>query len=83
MAPISLFAPKTFVDIPILGPMRPFVVISILGPKTPYITTTSVNLVHNAPVELPLAQSFPARVPPPGPCWPPPPIKKKTKVRAV
>jgi len=26
---------------------------------------TSVNLVHNAPVELPPARSFPARTPPP------------------
>jgi hypothetical protein len=36
------------------------------------IYITSVNLVHNAPVELPPARSFLARgPPPPGPCPPP------------
>jgi len=31
---------------------------------------TSVNLVHNAPVELPPVRSFPARPPPAGPLCP-------------
>jgi len=35
-----------------------------------YLYYTSVNLVHNAPVELPPARSFFVRAPPSS-CWPP------------
>jgi hypothetical protein len=35
--------------------------------------STSVNLVHNAPVELPPARSFPTRAPPQARAGPPPP----------
>jgi hypothetical protein len=39
------------------------------------INITSVNPVHNAPVELPLARSFPARPPPsPARAGPPSPV---------
>ncbi len=37
------------------------------------LLSTSVNLVHNAPVELPPAQSFPARAPHLARAPPPPP----------
>jgi hypothetical protein len=39
--------------------------------EAPDVMITSVNLVHNAPVELPLARSFPARAPPPPRAAPP------------